>query len=778
MFDISHFETLSEGDERLRYLKKCILTADHRRNTVEGLDLRYRYIQESVFNGDSFSAMIMFPEYMAMFSANTEKHSSLSFMTAFKWFIEEMTSYYQVTHKRAEEYFAKYEELLHAFGYSMRTYHMLRIKYFMRKDTSRIARHLKLYRECETDELSDCRACELDTEIQAELLTGSEEKAVRMLASLTQQNISCSEVPQKTYGKCVEHFTRIGDLDEADYYADLLLPLMGVDTNFLAEAGNILTLKSYTAPNSAYSLFCKYLDVFIRSKNPGMKFSFANGAAIFFENLNRDENELISMKLPRTFELYSDENQYDPDIMFDYFRDIASEIAAKFDKSLGNTYYSDILNYEYPSEPTKVLSLPEHGIIERLPFSVAVPFTDEDNVPTGEEMIKLLRKVPDIEFNDIQASDKGSVIICGYNSYIETGFICRINVCDPEDLDDYQSVHSDITKEDIDDLAENCTTTIVISTLFHKGTENPEMTALLQFADVLNTEHSPAIMCVTNGTLLSSKWVHFHAEGRLPLFDKYLYGVHLYPSIYDETKYDIMTTGLAQQACRELTVVGIDDEDVDFSACVLRQIADLICGFTELRDEGCTTGFGVVYNEESEVQFSWLPMEKAYPDNFTRSDNDLAVPLLYLSADDVDMKRGYLLNEVPEEARQKIDFRDSLKSLRIEAVLSQRNLPFAFDALERLKGSSLEIALTVRPGAVEIDMLEDDDEPTDEICILGMSYSADDFTVTGRVTIESELAPEYKTDNIVTLLISDIIFWRFQHNGIIYTPDDTYRLLP
>jgi hypothetical protein len=217
---------------------------------------------------------------------------------------------------------------------------------------------------------------------------------------------------------------------------------------------------------------------------------------------------------------------------------------------------------------------------------------------------------------------------------------------------------------------------------------------------------------------------------------------------------------------------------VDFSACVLRQIADLICGFTELRDEGCTTGFGVVYNEESEVQFSWLPMEKAYPDNFTRSDNDLAVPLLYLSADDVDMKRGYLLNEVPEEARQKIDFRDSLKSLRIEAVLSQRNLPFAFDALERLKGSSLEIALTVRPGAVEIDMLEDDDEPTDEICILGMSYSADDFTVTGRVTIESELAPEYKTDNIVTLLISDIIFWRFQHNGIIYTPDDTYRLLP
>ena len=44
------------------------------------------------------------------------------------------------------------------------------------------------------------------------------------------------------------------------------------------------------------------------------------------------------------------------------------------EQTLG-TYYSDILNYEHPSEPTKVLSLPEHGIIERVPFSVAVPIS-------------------------------------------------------------------------------------------------------------------------------------------------------------------------------------------------------------------------------------------------------------------------------------------------------------------------------------------------------------------------------------------------------------------
>ena len=89
MFDYSYFETLSEGDEKLRYLKKCIVTADHEKNISEALELRYRYIEESIFNGDCFNALIMFPEYMTLFENNTDKHSYLSFMKAFKWFIEE-----------------------------------------------------------------------------------------------------------------------------------------------------------------------------------------------------------------------------------------------------------------------------------------------------------------------------------------------------------------------------------------------------------------------------------------------------------------------------------------------------------------------------------------------------------------------------------------------------------------------------------------------------------------------------------------------------------------
>ena len=178
MFDYSYFETLSEGDEKLRYLKKCIVTADHEKNISEALELRYRYIEESIFNGDCFNALIMFPEYMTLFENNTDKHSYLSFMKAFKWFIEEIPGFYQITAGKADEYFEKYREYLNVFGYSMRTYHMLKVKYCMVHDQKNIKNHLELYRKCEKDDLSDCQACETDMEIQAELIIGSEEKAV------------------------------------------------------------------------------------------------------------------------------------------------------------------------------------------------------------------------------------------------------------------------------------------------------------------------------------------------------------------------------------------------------------------------------------------------------------------------------------------------------------------------------------------------------------------------------------------------------------------------
>lgn len=768
MFDYAHFESLPLGEERLRYLKKCIFAADRAKNYKNALALRFQYIQESVFNDDNFKAQIMFPEYMALFNSHPDEHDPLSFMTAFKWIIEDLADFYQISAEKAEEYFEKFKEYCIKFGYSMRTYYLKKITYYSIADFEKIHDLIKLFRQSERDDLSDCNACEMNVDIQTELEFGSEEKAVKMLTNMIQRNISCAEVPQTTYGKCVQRFTKIGDLEEAEHYADLLMPMIKNNNNFLMEISHILLLKSYTSPNEAYSIFCKYLEVFLKTKNPKMKFHFANAAAKFFENINKTENEEITMKLPRTFELYNEDNFYDANEMSEYFRDIASDIARKFDDRNGNTYYTDILDYEYPSEPIKELTLPAHGTVDRVPFSVAVPFISDESVPSSEKMTALLKTVPDIEFSDISAKESDNMVIYGYNDYIETDFICRITISETDDLDDYHPIHP-IKNEDLKKLASQYRTMAVISTIFHRGSENAEMTALLQFAAAINTDHSPAILCVTNGTMFSSEWVDFHTAGRLPLFDRYMYSVHAYPSAADETHFDVVTSGLSQQGSRDITVMNVEEEDLEFIHKVLSQIADMICGFTELRDEGCTTGFGVVYNEESEVHFSWIPTEKAYPDSFSEGDNDLAVPILYLSSDDAENGKGIFVNDIPQDIREKIDFRSSLKYLRIEAALAKRNLPYAFEAMETNGNSELLIGCRIE--------FEDEykDFVTDDICIAAQSLDGDTFT--GEIVAGIDSVSEFQTGKTITLSIDDIIFWRLEIDGRYYSADDTYLIV-
>ncbi|MBE6851974.1 MAG: hypothetical protein E7505_00660 [Ruminococcus sp.] len=768
MFDYTYLETLSAGEERLRYLKQCISAADNRSNYEQSLELRYAYIKESVFS-DNFSAIIMFPQYMALFNEHPDIHDRLHFMTAFKWMIEACVDYFQVSANDIENFFEKFKEYCISFGYSLRAYYIMKARYSFISAPEKVNEYMTLWKESDTDELSDCKACEKNTELTSALLSGEEEKAEKILSDIISRNLSCGKVPHTSYGMLVRYFIQTGNLEQAEHYADLLLPMVKGNIEFLTEIAHVFLLKTFTAPNEAYNIFCKHLELFIRTKNPKLKFYFANAAAVFFRNAMDSNQEELPMKLPRTFELYEDENLYSTRRMFRYFINAAAIIAQKFDKRNSNTFFTDYLNRKYPSEPLCELSLPEHGTADRQPFSYAVPFLSEESVPSCETIISLVKKVPDLILYNINNAEPDTIVLYGYNEYIEAAFLCKLFIVDPEDLEDYYPVHP-IPEETTEHILTNCKKCIVVSTFLNKGSENSIATLLLQFADAVNIVRSPIILCITNGTILSSEWVHFHTSARLPLFDKYMYGVHAYPSMSDETRFDVMTSGLVQQGSRELTVINVEEDDLDFINSVISQIADLICGFTELRDENCVTGFGVVYNEESEVQFSWIPVEKAYPDSFSKTDKELAVPILYLSADDAENGKGYLINEIPYDIRGKIDFRNSLKSLRIEAVLAQKNLPIAFEAMQKNENSELIIGVNIPIDDPEIDF------DYDEICIRAMSFDEDKNTVTGKIVLGLDNIEGYQTDKTVTVDTESIIFWRFEFENKFFSADDTYLI--
>ena len=134
MFDRDHFNTLEHGEERMSYLKKEIAEADAQKDLKSMIDLRYRYINESVFHGDSFKGLLMFPEYMKLVDDNPDDADIVDFMFAFKWIIENSREFYQIPMEQIEGYFDSYKEHLERYGYTPRTYNFKKAQFYRNID--------------------------------------------------------------------------------------------------------------------------------------------------------------------------------------------------------------------------------------------------------------------------------------------------------------------------------------------------------------------------------------------------------------------------------------------------------------------------------------------------------------------------------------------------------------------------------------------------------------------------------------------------------------------
>lgn len=764
MFEYSVFSGLSEGEERLKYLKKCIEEADREKNYSEAIELRYDYIKESVFNDDNFRALIMFPEFMQLFDEHPDSFSAHSFMTAFKWIIEDITDFYQISAEKAEEYFEEFKKRCQKYGYSLRTFYMKKMNFYSRIDFEKAKELSRLFRESERDGLSDCNACEASFDIRMELEFGSEENAVRMLNDMLKKGIRCAEVPEVTYGICVDHFTKIGRYDEAEHYAGLLMPMIRSNDNFLMEMAHILLLKSFTMPNDAYEIFCRYVGLFAKTKNPKMKFYFADAASRFFERIDDVEHETINMKLPHNFELFNEENEYNIKEMGKYFRGIAEELAGKFDNRNGNSYFSGILNYEYPSAPVKELILPEHGTIDRVPVSIAVPFTDSEKIPSPDEIIEALNAIPDVEYSGISLDEENGVIsiLCS-NKKLENMFTYKLFVRDAEDFDRMRP-RSYIPEEKLSGFAEEYRLMLIIVSKYNIGCEGEEYNLLLRLACALNKENSPAIVDLTNGMLLSADWAKIQSEATAAPPERYMFSVHGYPSASVEGCFDMITAGLGQFGSRELLVSGFQEKDADFVYKIMSQIASSVCTVGPLRDEGETSEFGVIYNEESTVLFSWCIPEAEAADT---GENALyAVPVIYLSYEDADAGRGMPVHEIPDEDREKLRFMHSNSHYHIEETLANERFGRAF---EIYKNSPEECELIA---GMTVEIPDEYSDAFDGSDVVYVKAEGD----TGVIMTGIEGIPCYEAGKECAIIPESVFFWRIERNGEYYFADDLYLL--
>lgn len=762
MLDKNHLFSLEHGDDRMEYIKQCINDTDKENNYTESLILRFQYIEESIFYGDSFKAFIMFPEFMSMFDAHPDSLSKHYFMIALKWITGKTDEFYQVSLSKGEQFLEELKNRCIRYNCSLNIfYHKAAYFYLYIHNLKKAEEYFELYKNSETDEVSDCDACTLSFEIDYELKRGNEIEAIRLFNELLNNNKHCSEVPETTYALFTNHFAESGRLDEAEHYASVLKRRLKekneLNTCFFA----LLRLYSYTNPNEALDIFQKKLSVFLCSKNPFEKFDFADAAFRFFSNIETEDEEYINLKLPHKFPLYSDNDEYIITDLRDYFYNEAKKISEKFDERNNNSFFSDKLELKYENTENIKLELPKHGTVSRAPFKTAIPFLSKENIPSPDEVVNKIKELPNTSVDSVFC-DEDNLFVIGKNTDYGFHFKYHFSVCKTDNIETAYQIHF-FSEADTEKLADY-TSLLLVDAILENGYESFCYGHMLKVLNALNTDSCPAVADITNEGLLSAEWVRLYASTEAVPDYKYLFLLHVYTSEDDDQCLDVVTSGLTELGSRELSVSGIEKKDLEFVTLVTGHIAEAIATVAPLRDEGEPFEFGMFYDNKSIVKMTWIPEENESDPEEQKYDKLYAVPMIYISSSDYHNKISHKIDEIPDEIRGQFDFRSSNYQKYIREELTRA---FLDRALEIYNSHKDLVSLLI---GMDVENYSDSD------CSWIYLKTDDDKLIICQGIEGSEIYYENAEFDFSDIIKDDVFFWELKYENERYTSDDLYLL--
>lgn len=755
MFDEAFYRSLSEGRERMNYLRKCIDEADREKDFKAALELRYLHIKESTFNDDNLDSLIVFPEYMSLFDQHPDLHDKYLFMYAFKWIIESIMNFPQVSIEMAESYFEEFKRRCKMYGYTLKIYYMKQINFFEKIDPERVMKCLELFRAEESDDISDGKADDMSLEICTELDYGSEEKALKLLDELRKRGLRSGEVPQITYGKCVEYFTKKGNFKEAEYYADLLIPMTrGTGTYYMMEMSNVMILKTYTDPKAALSIFRRFIEYFVSGKNVKFRFYFANASYRLFKVLYENGYESVPLNMPREFALYEEGGEYSTEKLSSYFKEQGVTLAEKFDKRNKNTMFSDMLSFDYPKAEIERLDLPVHAAVKRISSQLAVPYKNEETAPSVPNIIAAVKKLPNtvILSQNYDEDNVLSVRIYNEEKDLETEFFFSIKtINNSANLWEMPTNHF-FPDHEIQLASEGFELALMIDVFYNKNAEGYEFNLMLKLASMLNYDNSPAFFDMNTFKMLSARWAAFQAETDIPPYEFYMYNVEITTN-EEKDKLNVITFGLKQFGYNAVAVFDVDKDDLEMAYKIVTAISRIICSNVPVPDKGEKAFMNAFYNNEVPVFYSWK-----WADSNHEKDRYM-IPEIHFGYDG----EGIPVNKISHEDYERIVFRAPNRYYNIDGALSRERFKYAAEAYEEDYYTGFEVAFEVK-------------HPKEINEYVELYVKVEDIGTLTAVIIDGADFDGLRKGDRVKIDPKTVYFWKLEKDGRYYMADNIYLL--
>ena len=265
----------------------------------------------------------------------------MELMWRYKWVVENITYFPQVPLKRITELQDDMARRFVDLGYSDRSGNYFRCVNAMRMgNLKEAARYEAMYRNAPLDELSDCSACELNKQVEFQILLGNHDEAIELAGPIIKGQESCAEIPHLTLSHLIWSYYLTDKKDAAKKYHKQGFGLIRGNFEFIGESASHILYRLLSGDeNQALTWYERFLPWTLETNNQHALFMYYSCGAVLFDSLNRSGKENLTMLLDKNFPFYQKTGEYNTKELAAWFDKESLDIASKFDKRNGNQWY-------------------------------------------------------------------------------------------------------------------------------------------------------------------------------------------------------------------------------------------------------------------------------------------------------------------------------------------------------------------------------------------------------------------------------------------------------
>lgn len=333
------------GEAKVKLLEEAVRLADAHGAVDLAYEVRNELIDAATFGGFPDKALVAFAWCRGQQKKHPERFNVEELLWKQKWVVGRLNEFPHISRKQIRDALDDIEQCFQKADGGKRA--LLKLRYHAARDMGDEAEAAALWPrwlEAPRDYLTDCRACELDDELNPLLDAGEYARAVEKARPLLDGRIGCAEVPHLTYGTLLYAFFKLGRLEEARDCHVGGYRLVGQNREFLATVGEHLEFLGLTC-NLARGLMLleRHLGWALDHASYRDRFSFHCGARLLLELARGDGRNEVSLRLPQAFPLFEPEGTYETRALLDWVDSQAQGIAAKFDARNGTPKFQKLL---------------------------------------------------------------------------------------------------------------------------------------------------------------------------------------------------------------------------------------------------------------------------------------------------------------------------------------------------------------------------------------------------------------------------------------------------